>query len=121
VESRNRRIRVLVADDSPNALRSVCRFLKSLEEFEIVGTARDGQHLLHQAARFHPDLVLTDLSMPQKNGLEAAIELRRSFPAMRVLIFSELSGLSLRSNARIAHGGSSQAFPKKTTSGLNAG
>jgi len=96
VESRNRRIRVLVADDSPNALRSVCRFLKSLEEFEIVGTARDGQHLLHQAARFHPDLVLTDLSMPQRNGLEAAIELRKSFPKMRVLIFSELSGLSLR-------------------------
>jgi DNA-binding NarL/FixJ family response regulator len=95
VEPHNRRIRVLVADDSPNALRSVCRFLKSLEEFEIVGTARDGEHLLHQAARFHPDLVLTDLSMPQKNGLEAASELRKSFPKMRVIIFSELSGLSL--------------------------
>jgi DNA-binding NarL/FixJ family response regulator len=91
-----RRIRILVADDSPTALRSVCRFLRYEEVFEIVGTARDGQHVLHQAERFRPDLVLADLSMPQKNGLEAAAELRKSFPEMRVLIFSELSGLALR-------------------------
>lgn len=92
----NRRIRVLVADDSPTALRSVCKYLEYSGEFEIVGTARDGQHVLHQAERFRPDLVLTDLSMPQLNGFEAAMELRRSFPKMHVLIFSELSGLSLR-------------------------
>jgi DNA-binding NarL/FixJ family response regulator len=92
----NRRIRVLVADDSPTALRSVCRYLEYSSEFEIVGTARDGQHVLDQASRFRPDLVLTDLSMPQMNGFEAALELRRSFPKMHVLIYSELSGLSLR-------------------------
>lgn len=92
----NRRIRVLVADDSPTALRSVCKYLEYSGEFEIVGTARDGQHVLHQAERFRPDLVLTDLSMPQLNGFEAAMELRKSFPKMHVLIFSELSGLSLR-------------------------
>jgi DNA-binding NarL/FixJ family response regulator len=96
MESSNRRIRVLVADDSPTALRSVCKYLKYSGEFEIVGTARDGQHVLDQASRFRPDLVLTDLSMPQLNGFEAAVELRRSFPKMHVLIYSELSGLSLR-------------------------
>jgi DNA-binding NarL/FixJ family response regulator len=41
------------------------------------------------------DLELTDLSMLQMNGLEAAAELRKAFPEMPVLIFSELSGLSL--------------------------
>jgi DNA-binding NarL/FixJ family response regulator len=95
MESTNRRIRVLVADDSPTALRSMCRYLEYSGEFEIVGTARDGQHVLQQAERFRPDLVLADLSMPQLNGFEATTELRRSFPKMRVLIFSELSGLSL--------------------------
>ena len=92
----NRRIRVLVADDSPTALRSVCKYLEYSGAFEIVGTARDGQHALDQASRFRPDLVLTDLSMPQMNGFEAAMELRRSYPRMHVLIYSELSGLSLR-------------------------
>lgn len=93
--SNKRRIRVLVADDSPMALRSVCKYLGLQEVFDVVGTARDGQHALHQAKRFRPDLVLTDLSMPRMNGLEAAAELRKAFPEMRVLIFSELSGLSL--------------------------
>jgi DNA-binding NarL/FixJ family response regulator len=96
MEPSNRRIRVLVADDSPTALRSVCRYLEYAGEFEIVGTARAGQHVLQQVERFRPDLVLVDLSMPQMNGFEATMELRRSFPKMHVLIFSELSGLSLR-------------------------
>lgn len=93
--SRKRRIRVLIADDSPMALRSVCKYLELEKDLEIVGTARDGQHALHQVKRFRPDLVLTDLSMPRMNGLETAAELRKAFPQVRVLIFSELSGLSL--------------------------
>ena len=92
----NRRIRVLVADDSPNALRAVCKFLQFQGEFELAGTAHDGQHLLQQAKRFRPDLALVDLSMPQKNGLEAAMELRKAFPEMRVLVYSQLSGLALK-------------------------
>jgi DNA-binding NarL/FixJ family response regulator len=96
VTAGNRRIRVLVADDSPTALRSVCKFLQFQGEFELAGTAHDGQHLLHQAERFRPELVLVDLSMPQKNGLEAALELRKAFPEMRVLVYSQLSGLALR-------------------------
>ena len=92
----HRRIRVLVADDSPNALRAVCKFLQFQGEFELAGTAHDGQHLLYQADRFRPDLALVDLSMPQKNGLEAARELRRAFPEMRVLVYSQLSGLALK-------------------------
>lgn len=96
MESGSRRIRVLVADDSPAALRSVCKYLRFEGAFEIAGTARDGHHLMHQVARFRPELALIDLSMPQKNGLEAAKDLRRAFPEMRVLIYSQLSGLALR-------------------------
>jgi DNA-binding NarL/FixJ family response regulator len=92
----SRRIRVLVADDSPTALRSVCKYLEFEGQFEIVGTACDGLRVLHQTQRLRPELVLTDLSMPQMNGLEATAELRKSFPEVRVLIFSELNGLALR-------------------------
>jgi DNA-binding NarL/FixJ family response regulator len=92
----SRRIRVLVADDSPTALRSVCKYLEFEGQFEIVGTACDGLRVLHQTQRLRPELVLTDLSMPQMNGLEATVELRKLFPDVRVLIFSELNGLALR-------------------------
>lgn len=96
MKQKSRRIRVVVADDSRTALSSVCRYLEFDGQFEIVGTASDGIRLIKQAERFRPDLVLADLSMPQMNGLEAAIELRKSFPKLRVLIFSGLTGLSIR-------------------------
>jgi two-component system, NarL family, nitrate/nitrite response regulator NarL len=90
------RIRVLVADDSRVALNSVCKYLELDGRFEILGTAYDGVRLLQQAERLRPDLVLADLSMPQMNGLEAARELRRLFPELRLLIYSGLHGLSIR-------------------------
>jgi len=94
--SRDRRIRVIVADDSPTALASICHYLEFEGKFEISGTARDGEQLVAEAQRLVPDLVLSDLSMPRMNGLEAATELRRILPELRILIITQLSGLSLR-------------------------
>jgi DNA-binding NarL/FixJ family response regulator len=88
-------IRVLVADDSPTALRSVCDYLEFAGGFEIVGTASDGLNAVQLASVHRPDLVLLDLSMPRVNGLEAAEQIRLSSPGLRVIIFSELNGLSL--------------------------
>jgi DNA-binding NarL/FixJ family response regulator len=92
----NYHIRILIADDSRKALLSVCKYLEFEGDFEIVATATDGQQLLRKAQLFRPDLVLTDLSIPRINGLQAATLLRRSFPKLRIIIFTELSGLSLR-------------------------
>lgn len=96
MDSSNHRIRVLVADDSQTALLSVCKYLEFEGEFEVVGTAGDGVALMDKTKDVRPDLVLSDLSMPRVGGLEAARELRKLFPRMRILIFSELNGLSLR-------------------------
>src|SRR5438445_2308154 len=95
LEQVTRKIRVVVADDSRTALGAVCSYLEFEGQFEIVGTASDGLSVLHQAERFCPDLVLMDLSMPQMTGLEAATQLRKSFPDLRILIFRRLKGLSL--------------------------
>ena len=96
MKSGSRKIRVLVADDSPTALRSVCRYLEFDGQFDIVGTAVDGLQVIQQVERLRPELVLTDLSMPRMTGLETAKELRKSFPELRILIFTQLRGLSLR-------------------------
>src|SRR3974377_1245137 len=93
-------IRVLVADDSPTALRSVCDYLEFAGGFEIVGTASDGLNAVQLASVHKPDLVLLDLSMPRVNGLEAAEQIRLSSPDLRVIIFSELNGLSLADECR---------------------
>lgn len=91
-----RPIRVLVADDSPTALASICRYLEFEGLFEIVATASDGLQLVQRTGRLRPELVLTDLSMPRLNGLEAATRLRRLFPELRIVIITQLTGLSLR-------------------------
>jgi DNA-binding NarL/FixJ family response regulator len=92
----NRRIRVVVADDSPTALAAMCRYLESEAIFEVIGTARDGEQLIAEAQRKSPDLVLSDLSMPRMTGLEAATVLRKASPGLRILIVTQLNGLSLR-------------------------
>jgi DNA-binding NarL/FixJ family response regulator len=88
-------IRVLIADDSPTALRSVCEYLEFAGGFEVVCTASDGLNAVQLATLHQPDLALLDLSMPRLNGLEAASKLRQSLPSVRVIIFSELNGLSI--------------------------
>jgi DNA-binding NarL/FixJ family response regulator len=93
-------IRVLVADDSPTALRSVCDYLEFAGGFEIVGTASDGLNAVQLAAARKPDLVLLDLSMPRVNGLEAALQIRLSSPELRVIIFSELNSDALEQECR---------------------
>jgi two-component system nitrate/nitrite response regulator NarL len=98
--SLSRPIRVLIADDSPTALRSVCDYLEFAGGFEIVGTASDGLNAVQLASLRKPDLVLLDLSMPRVNGLEAALQIRLSSPDLRVIIFSELNGLSIAEECR---------------------
>ena len=96
MDSAARKIRVVVADDSKTALLPVCDYLEFEGRFEIVATAGDGLQVMHQAERFRPELVLTDLCMPHMTGLEAATQLRKSFPDTRILIFTSLTGPTLR-------------------------
>jgi DNA-binding NarL/FixJ family response regulator len=110
-------IRVLVADDSPTALRSVCDYLEFAGGFEIVGTASDGLNAVQLASARKPDLVLLDLSMPRVNGLEAAEQIRLSSPDLRVIIFSELNGLSLAEECR-RHGADSFVHKSNLPDGL---
>jgi len=70
------RIRILVADDHQTMLERVVRLLQP--HFEIVGTASNGNMLVEQAHRLRPDIIVSDVVMPEANGLEAAHRLRVS-------------------------------------------
>jgi signal transduction histidine kinase len=67
-------IRVLVVDDNPDAAESLA-FLLGLEGY-TVATAGDGVAALAEAAKFHPQVVLLDIGMPQMDGYEVARQLR---------------------------------------------
>jgi CheY-like chemotaxis protein len=70
---RSRKPKLLIADDEPDMLR----FLKSQlsANFEVL-EAVDGQQALDKAAQFLPDIILSDMMMPEKDGLQVCRELR---------------------------------------------
>jgi len=77
------RARVLLADDHT----MVAEGLESLlsEDFDLVGTVRDGTALVDAARRLRPDVIVTDISMPGMNGLDAIRELRRQGSSARIV------------------------------------
>jgi len=80
------RLKVLIADDHPMMLEGLSKLLGP--DFEVVGMVSDGRALLKAAERTRPDLVITDISMPEIDGIEATRRLRASVPGVRVLILS---------------------------------
>lgn len=69
--------RVLLADDHPFLLEGVTAVLAA-SGHEIVGTATDGVQALDQIARLDPEIVVLDVSMPQRNGIEVLDALRKA-------------------------------------------
>jgi DNA-binding NarL/FixJ family response regulator len=78
---------VLVADDN-SAIRFLIRSLIEHAGFQVVGEAENGIQALERAKRFHPDLILLDLSMPSVNGAEAASVLKQLMPQVPIVLFT---------------------------------
>ncbi|MGH9749913.1 MAG: response regulator [Candidatus Polarisedimenticolia bacterium] len=80
-------IQVLLADDHL-IVRQGLRALLEREGFRVVGEAADGREALKLASSAHPDIAVLDLAMPALNGLDAARELLRSDPRMKVVLLT---------------------------------
>lgn len=81
-----KKVRILLADDHPH----FPEFVESLLEasFEIVGKVGDGQALLEAASNLQPDIIVTDISMPFLNGIEAAEQLRGTGCNARIIFLT---------------------------------
>jgi DNA-binding NarL/FixJ family response regulator len=84
-------VKVLIADDHPLTREGVKLALANAHDIEIVGEAANGAEVLPLIARTDPDLVLLDIRMPLMDGLTCLELIRRRYPNVRVVIFSQLS------------------------------
>ena len=101
---------VLIVDDSP-AIRKVISELFSREgDFEVCGEAENGLQAIEKAIQFQPDLIVTDLSMPAMNGLEATRILRKQMPDVPIILYSAHIDAFVEKEALAA--GASAAVPK---------
>lgn len=80
-------LRMIVADDAP-FIREIVRNLAEKNGIELVGEAIDGVDAVELAEKLQPDIVLMDIIMPRKSGIDAAREILSRRPETKVIAFS---------------------------------
>jgi AmiR/NasT family two-component response regulator len=81
----NRSLRIVVADDERDTRDFFQQFL-SLQGHQVLATAQTGRHLVEQCRLLHPDLVITDIKMPDMDGIDAAGEIYKDAPIPVILV-----------------------------------
>jgi DNA-binding NarL/FixJ family response regulator len=81
-------VRILIADDHALFREGLRRLLEAERDFEVVGEAADGLEAVTLAQRLHPNILLLDLAMPRRPGLEALRELAGAGSPVRILLLT---------------------------------
>lgn len=81
-------IRVIIADDHAVVRQGIRTVLEDMPGLEVLAEAGDGEEVLGLLADHQPDLLLLDISMPRKTGLEVAKELRGQGSELGILVLS---------------------------------
>ena len=85
-------IRVLCVDDHPLVREGVAALIETEDDVVSVGEAGDGKAAIEQYRKLKPDVVLMDLRMPGLGGVEAMTQIRREFPAARIIVLTTYEG-----------------------------
>lgn len=80
--------RILIVDDHELMRIGIRKLVESEKDLQVCGEARDGLEAVAKAGHLRPDLVILDLIMPRMGGFSAALELRRLFPAIKIIVFT---------------------------------
>ncbi|MGI8863686.1 MAG: response regulator [Solirubrobacteraceae bacterium] len=81
-------IRILIVDDHAVVREGLRAFLELQDGLEVVGDAADGEAGVREAMALAPDVILMDLLMPERGGIEAMHELRERLPDTRVIVLT---------------------------------
>ena len=87
----NENITVLIVDDHTVVRDGLAALISAEEGMRVIGTAADGIEAVKLAGDLKPDVILLDLVMPQMDGVQATIEIRRKDPHARILILTSFA------------------------------
>ncbi len=82
------RRRILIADDHEVMRRGLRGLVESQEEWSVCGEAVEGNEAISKTRELHPDLLILDVSMPGVSGIEAALQILKDDPNMKILFFT---------------------------------
>ena len=83
--------KIIVVDDHAIVRHGVRLLLSSQPDLQVVGESRDGKELLELCRTLMPDLILLDLSLEDRNGIDLIKKITTSYPHIRILVFSALN------------------------------
>src|SRR3972149_7119003 len=83
-------IKVLVVDDHEIMRKGLSLVFELADDFELVGEACDGEEAYRKVAETKPDVVLMDIRMPRKDGIQAAREIKRDWPEAKIMILTAI-------------------------------
>lgn len=78
---------IMIVDDN-DMMRTLLRSILRGHEYDVIGEARNGNAAVELAERLKPDIVCLDVVMPEKDGLEALIEIKAARPATEIVMIS---------------------------------
>jgi two-component system response regulator DesR len=81
-------IRVVIAEDQAMVLGALVALLEIETDIEVVGRARNGREALDQCFKLMPDVLVTDIEMPEMTGLDLADQVKKTLPATRIIILT---------------------------------
>ena len=114
------KIRVLVVDDVAMVRRLVVDALSIDPDIQVVGTAQNGREAIDRIPEVKPDLIVLDYEMPEMDGLETLIEVRKNHPAIRVIIFSSHTRHGAKVTLDALWHGADDYVPKSPADNLTA-
>ncbi len=85
------RTKILIADDHRVVIEGIKSTLHEYQEFEVVGEALNGREAVKLAGSLMPKIVITDISMPDLNGLDATLQIKKISPDIRIIIYTMYS------------------------------
>jgi len=83
-----KRYTIVLADDHAMLREGIRKIIDASEALEVVGEASDGATLMELLQRRTPDMVILDVAMPKRTGIEAAQDIRQQFPDVAILFLS---------------------------------
>jgi two-component system, NarL family, response regulator NreC len=81
-------IKLMLVDDHDVVRTGLRSFLETQPGFEVIAEAKNGLEALEKAKEAQPDIVLMDITMPDMDGMEATLQLKKLYPACQILVLT---------------------------------